>query len=58
MNRGRGIDSFQRHIYIHGTPEEGLIGKPASHGCIRMRNIDVIELFDLVKIGTFVEIIE
>lgn len=55
-NRGPGIDSFQRYIYIHGTNEEGLIGRPASHGCIRMRNRDVIELFDMVRIGTIVEI--
>ena len=58
VNKGKGIDSRDRHIYIHGTQEEGLIGKPASHGCIRMKNDDVIELFDQVKIGTLVEIEE
>jgi len=47
-NKGPGIDSRERYIYIHGTAEEGLIGKPASDGCIRMYNKDVIELFDLV----------
>ena len=47
-NNGKGIDSKNRYIYIHGTAEEGLIGKPASDGCIRMYNTDVIELFDLV----------
>jgi hypothetical protein len=47
-NKGKGIDSRERYIYIHGTAEEGLIGKPASDGCIRMYNEDVIELFDLV----------
>ena len=47
-NKGKGIDSRNRYIYIHGTAEEGLIGKPASDGCIRMYNEDVIELFDLV----------
>ena len=47
-NKGPGIDSRERFIYIHGTAEEGLIGKPASDGCIRMYNKDVIELFDLV----------
>lgn len=57
-NRGPGVDSHARYIYIHGTNEEGLIGRPASHGCIRMRNADVIELFDLVAAGTPVEIIE
>ncbi len=58
INKGKNIDSYKRHIYIHGTPEEGLIGQPASHGCIRMRNNDVIELFDLVPKGTLVEIQE
>ena len=47
-NKGEGIDSRNSYIYIHGTAEEGLIGKPASDGCIRMYNDDVIELFDLV----------
>jgi len=56
VNRGEGIDSYARYIYIHGTPEEGLIGTPQSHGCIRMKNADVVELFDLVPEGTLVEI--
>jgi len=51
INAGEGIDSFQRYIYIHGTPEEDKIGTPASHGCVRMRNQDVIELFDHVDTG-------
>ncbi|MEM6841846.1 MAG: L,D-transpeptidase [Bacteroidota bacterium] len=55
-NKGSGIDSFARYIYIHGTPEEGLIGKPASHGCIRMKNADVVELYNLVGEGTLVMI--
>ncbi len=58
INKGKGIDSHARYIYIHGTPEEGLIGEPASHGCIRMKNQDVVELFNLVPQGTFVEIQE
>jgi len=48
-NRGNGVDSRNRYIYIHGTAEEGLIGKPASDGCIRMYNNEVIELFELVS---------
>ena len=56
VNQGEGIDSYNRCIYIHGTPEEGLIGRPASSGCIRMKNKDVIELFELVLQGTLVEI--
>jgi lipoprotein-anchoring transpeptidase ErfK/SrfK len=57
-NKGRGIDSYKRFIYIHGTAEEGKLGTPASHGCIRMSNNDVIELFDLVKEGTPVLILK
>ena len=55
-NKGGNVDSFNRYIYIHGTHEEGLIGTKASHGCIRMFNYDVIELFYLVNIGTKVTI--
>ena len=51
-NKGQGIDSYDRYIYIHGTQEEGLIGTKASHGCIRMFNNDVIELFKQVQEGT------
>lgn len=56
LNKGDNHDSHSRYIYIHGTPEEGLIGIPASHGCIRMKNNEVIELFDFVSEGTLVEI--
>ena len=55
-NKGPGIDSFQRYIYIHGTQEEGLIGQKASHGCIRMFNSDVVYLYELVEKGTKVHI--
>lgn len=51
VNRGQGVDSFARFIYIHGTHEEGLIGSPASEGCVRMRNADVIELFETLPEG-------
>ena len=57
FNRGGSVDSFKRYIYIHGTHEEGLIGQKASHGCIRMLNHDVIELFELVSEGTLVNIL-
>jgi len=50
-NMGEMIDSYQRYIYIHGTAEENKIGQPASHGCVRMCNKDIIELFDLVEEG-------
>ena len=56
-NSGKGIDSFDRYIYIHGTSEEGRLGKPASHGCIRMKNKEVIDLYNLVEVGTLVLIL-
>jgi len=48
--------AYSRNIYIHGTPEERLIGRPASFGCIRMRSSDVAQLFNSVPIGTRIEI--
>ena len=56
-NRGGSVDTYNRFIYIHGTAQEQRIGHPASHGCIRMRNDDVIELFDLLEPGTPVDIV-
>mgnify|MGYP001235359104 CR=1 FL=1 len=56
-NQGPGVDSKSRYIYIHGTAEEGLIGKPASDGCVRMYNADVITLFNKVETNTQVLII-
>ena len=55
-NKGKGVDSYSRYIYIHGTHEEGLIGEKASHGCIRMLNNDVIDLYNYVNVGTEVYI--
>jgi lipoprotein-anchoring transpeptidase ErfK/SrfK len=55
-NKGGQKDTHDRYIYIHGTNEEHLIGQPVSHGCIRMKNADVAELFDQVKEGTEVVI--
>jgi lipoprotein-anchoring transpeptidase ErfK/SrfK len=54
VNRGPGIDSYERYIYIHGTNNEAAIGAPASHGCVCMKNSDVIELFDDITEGTIV----
>ena len=56
FNKGTNVDSFKRYIYIHGTHEEGLIGKKASHGCIRMLNHDVLELYKLIPEKTTVNI--
>ena len=58
----RGLEAqnahaFQRCIYIHGTPEEKKIGRPASYGCIRMKSSDVAELYRLVPVGAVVQII-
>lgn len=58
VNAGGEVDSYSRYIYIHGTAEEGLIGRPASIGCIRMKNTDVIDLYDRVAVGTPVVILE
>jgi lipoprotein-anchoring transpeptidase ErfK/SrfK len=52
----RNANTHERYVYIHGTNHEEELGTPASHGCIRMRNADVIELFDHVEEGTPVEI--
>lgn len=57
-NQGGDVDSHDRYIYIHGTNEEDRIGTPRSHGCIRMRNVDVVSLFDQVSVDTHVNIRE
>ena len=57
-NRLGNVDTMQRYIYIHGTPDEVTLGVPGSHGCIRMRNRDVVELFDRAPAGTEVRIRE
>ncbi|MFH1066782.1 MAG: L,D-transpeptidase [bacterium] len=54
----RNQSSFERHIYFHGTNVEDKIGQPVSHGCIRLRNADMLALFDLVNVGTPVDIRE
>lgn len=56
FNRLGKCDTMRRYIYIHGTPDSVPLGIPDSDGCIRMRNADLIELFDLVPAGTAVEI--
>ena len=57
-NRLGKVDTMRRAIYIHGSPDTAEMGKPGSIGCIRMRNADVVELFDLVPVRTPVEIRE
>jgi lipoprotein-anchoring transpeptidase ErfK/SrfK len=59
--RGReaqNANTFGRYIYIHGTPEERLIGTPASYGCIRMRSTDVVQLYNIVGVGAAVTVVD
>lgn len=58
FNRLGSCDTMRRYIYIHGTPDSEPVGEARSHGCIRMRNADLVELYDLVPAGTQVEIVE
>ena len=58
LNKGGDVDSLSRHIYIHGTNDEERIGRPASYGCIRLRNDDVIQVFDRIPVDTPVLITE
>jgi L,D-transpeptidase YbiS len=57
VNRLGDVDTMQRYIYIHGTPDSVSLNRPNSHGCIRMRNTDVIDLFDRVSVGDEVDIL-
>jgi len=57
-NRLGDVDTMRRYIYIHGSPDSAEMGKPGSIGCIRMRNRDIVELFDLTPPYTAVEIME
>tara|TARA_Y100001933_G_C18977293_1_gene555163 strand:+ start:692 stop:1282 length:591 start_codon:yes stop_codon:yes gene_type:complete len=58
VNKGGNVDSYQRYIYIHGTSEEGRLGTPASHGCIRMNNKAILELYNKIPVGTKVLILD
>ena len=51
-NRLGAVDTMRRMIYIHGSPDDVVVGIPASHGCIRMRNADIVDLFDRVPVYT------
>lgn len=55
-NRLGEVDSMRRYIYIHGSPPEDVMGVPSSHGCIKLTNEDVVQLFELVPVGTPVNI--
>lgn len=56
LNQGGDVDSFHRYIYIHGTADEKNISTPASHGCIRMKNQDIAELYELIDVDSEVVI--
>lgn len=58
LNKGAPVDSYDRFIYIHGTANEHSVGTPSSRGCIRMRNDDVIDLFEQVPVGALVVILD
>jgi len=57
-NRLGEVDTMRRYIYIHGSPDQVAMGKPGSRGCVRMRNGELIDLFERVPVGTRVEILE
>ncbi len=56
FNRLGAVDTMRRYVYIHGSPESTPMGQPGSIGCVRMRNADIVELFELVPVGTRVDI--
>jgi lipoprotein-anchoring transpeptidase ErfK/SrfK len=56
FNRLGEVDTMRRYIYIHGAPETAEMGKPGSIGCVRMRNADIVELFDFVPAYTGVDV--
>jgi len=58
FNRLGDVDTMRRYIYLHGSPDDVQMGNPGSIGCIRMRNADIVELFDLIEVGTPVTISE
>ncbi len=57
LNKGGSVDSKARYIYIHGSPDSSTMGIPGSRGCIRMHNDDIVKLFELVEVGTPVNIL-
>ena len=58
FNRLGNVDTMRRYVYLHGSPDSVEMGTPGSHGCVRMRNADIIELFDQVPVYTPAEIVE
>ena len=58
VRESQNANAFARDIYIHGTPEERLIGRPASYGCVRMRSTDIVQLYNIVGVGAAVTIVD
>ena len=58
FNRLGCVDTMRRYIYIHGSPDSAKMGSPGSHGCIRMRNADILDLFERIPTGTPVDILD
>lgn len=58
INRGGEVDTYERYIYLHGTNHEHRIGEPMSAGCIELRNLDIIELYEQVRTGDHVLIVD
>lgn len=58
QNRLGCVDTMRRYVYLHGSPDSAEMGVPGSHGCVRMRNADIVDLFDRVPCYTEVEILE
>jgi lipoprotein-anchoring transpeptidase ErfK/SrfK len=54
VNRGGDVDTYDRYIYVHGTNHETRVGEPLSAGCVLMRNLDVVEVYDQVRVGDHV----
>lgn len=57
-NQGGHVDTLARYVYLHGTPDSVDLGRPGSRGCVRMRNADLLDLFDLIEVGTRVDIVD
>jgi hypothetical protein len=58
VNRGGDVDTYERYVYIHGTNREDRLGEPMSAGCVLMRNLDIVELYEEVRAGDQVMIVD
>ena len=58
VNRGGDVDTYERYVYIHGTNHEARLGEPLSAGCVLMRNLDIVELYEEVRVGDRVWIVD